>query len=218
MTPDTSGRTSAKPFAYYDPESRSLRTSQGTDPKDSQPFSATVPKTGSMSGGFLFEHPTPEPRIDVSGSSSLLPTPMGSDGRLPGGSRKSPGLAQMAALKLLPTPGASDSSGGGSTPGPEEGPQSTAERLRAAVQWGEYEPAIRRWESLTRPAPLPTEPNLNGNPRLTVDFDEWVMGVPAGWIADVPIPYGAKIKLCGNGVVPQQAAAAIRYLTSYGAG
>jgi DNA (cytosine-5)-methyltransferase 1 len=66
---------------------------------------------------------------------------------------------------------------------------------------------------LGRPAPDPTEPNKNGNPRLTVAFDEWMMGLPEGWVDDFDIPYGAKIKLCGNGVVPQQAEIALRYLT-----
>lgn len=118
----------------------------------------------------------------------LLPTPKASDARLPGGKRNSPGLAQMAALRALPI-------GGGMT------------------DWGVYEPAIRRWEAvLNRLAPAPTEPNSNGNPRLTVAFDEFVMGFPEGWIADVNIPHGAKIKLCGNGVVPQQGAYALRRL------
>lgn len=80
------------------------------------------------------------------------------------------------------------------------------------VDWGEYEPAIRRWERITRPAPEPTEPNKNGKPWLTVAFDSWMMGVPEGWINDIDIPYGAKIKLCGNGVVPQQAELALREL------
>ena len=120
-------------------------------------------------------------------SDRLLPTPKASDSRLPGGRRNSPGLAQMAALGMLPTGG-------------------------AMIDWGEYEPAIRRWEAITRPAPAPTEPNKNGNPRLTVAFDEWLMGLPEGWIADIDIPHGAKIKLCGNGVVPLQAERALRIL------
>lgn len=80
------------------------------------------------------------------------------------------------------------------------------------VDWGEYEPAIRRWERHTRSAPAPTEPNKNGKPRLTAEFDEWMMGLPAGWVSDIDIPYGAKIKLCGNGVVPQQAELALHLL------
>lgn len=45
-------------------------------------------------------------------------------------------------------------------------------------------------------------------------FDEWMMGLPKGWVGDIDIPYVAKIKLCGNGVVPQQAELALRELTN----
>lgn len=46
--------------------------------------------------------------------------------------------------------------------------------------WGEYGPAIRRWESVTRPAPHPVEMNRNGRPRLAAVFSEWMMGLPDG--------------------------------------
>ena len=37
------------------------------------------------------------------------------------------------------------------------------------------------------------------------------MGLPEGWITDVPgVSWGDQLKACGNGVVPQQAAAALR--------
>ena len=40
------------------------------------------------------------------------------------------------------------------------------------------------------------------------------MGLPAGWVTDVPgISRNDMLKMLGNGVVPQQAAAAIRHLT-----
>jgi DNA (cytosine-5)-methyltransferase 1 len=101
---------------------------------------------------------------------------------------------------------------GSAAPGQTEGPQSAVDGL-CSVNWGDYEPAIRRWEHvLGRPAPTPTEPNKNGRPRLAAAFDEWMMGLPAGWITDIDIPYGAQIKLCGNGVVPQQAELALRLL------
>src|SRR5690606_35083473 len=100
---------------------------------------------------------------------------------------------------------------GGAAPRETQGPQSSASGFRPVV-WGEYEPAITRWEHLTRPAPLPVEPNRNGNPRLTVAFSEWVMGLPEGWVDNVDIPYGAKLKLLGNGVVPQQASLALSLL------
>ena len=39
------------------------------------------------------------------------------------------------------------------------------------------------------------------------------MGLPAGWVTDVPsLPWGAQIRALGNGVVPLQAATALRML------
>ena len=39
------------------------------------------------------------------------------------------------------------------------------------------------------------------------------MGLPAGWITDVPsLTRNEQLKALGNGVVPQQAAAALRLL------
>ena len=79
------------------------------------------------------------------------------------------------------------------------------------MDFGPYAAAIRRWERvLGRPAPAPTEPGKNG-PRLSADFVEWLMGWPAGW-TDVGISRNARLKICGNGVVPQQAALALRLL------
>lgn len=43
-----------------------------------------------------------------------------------------------------------------------------------------------------------------------------MMGLPDGWITDVPgITRNEALKACGNGVVPQQAEAAIRWLWQY---
>jgi DNA (cytosine-5)-methyltransferase 1 len=46
---------------------------------------------------------------------------------------------------------------------------------------------------------------------LSADFTEWLMGWPASW-TDVGISRNARLKICGNGVVPQQAALALRLL------
>jgi len=116
---------------------------------------------------------------------------------------------------LLPTPTATDSKSSGSagyTTG-HAGTTLTDATVRQPAKWGEYEPAIRRWESITRPAPEPTKPNGKGNPKLSDNFDEWLMGYPAGWITDVPgVTWNETLKACGNGVVPQQGAAAVRWL------
>jgi DNA (cytosine-5)-methyltransferase 1 len=82
------------------------------------------------------------------------------------------------------------------------------------TEWGKFEPAIRRWEqTLGRPAPLPTVPDgKNGGHRLSSAFTEWMMGLPEGWITDIELSRNAKLKACGNGVVPQQAALALSRL------
>ena len=85
------------------------------------------------------------------------------------------------------------------------------EPSRAGVTgWGsgEYDAAIRRWEGRFRLAPPPTEPTGRGGAeRLSPAFAEWMMGLPAGWVTDVPgLTRSDKLKIIGNGVVPQQVA------------
>jgi DNA (cytosine-5)-methyltransferase 1 len=80
--------------------------------------------------------------------------------------------------------------------------------------WGKYEPAIRRWERLTRPAPEPTIPGNNGRPRLSPLFVEWMMGLPAGHVTGHGLRPAQELKMLGNGVVPQQAELALRLLAS----
>jgi DNA (cytosine-5)-methyltransferase 1 len=158
----------------------------------------------------------------------LLPTPSVADStgghERRGGARGEElllkGLVRAVAEgTLLPTPTATDSKSSGSsgyTTG-HDGTTLTDATVRQPARWGEYEPAIRRWEHLTRPAPEPTKLNTKGNPKLSDEFDEWHMGYPAGWITDVPgVTWNEVLKACGNGVVPQQGAAAVRFLLTMG--
>jgi DNA-cytosine methyltransferase len=93
----------------------------------------------------------------------------------------------------------------GHEPGSKEAPD-----YAPVTQWGPYEGAIRRWEAITREAPAPTEAGPKGKQRLAPPFPEWMMGLPAGWVTDVPgISRNAKLKILGNGVVPQQAVVAV---------
>lgn len=81
------------------------------------------------------------------------------------------------------------------------------------VDWGVYEPAIRRWEHvLGRPTPYPTKPGKHGRPVLAPQFVEHLMGLPPGWVTDLDLPRTAQLRALGNGVVPQQATYAISLL------
>ena len=83
------------------------------------------------------------------------------------------------------------------------------------TNWGKFEPAIRRWEEITRPAPSPTKPDgKDGNHRLSAEFTEWMMGLPEGWVTaeDLGLKRNDQLKACGNGVVPQQAELALKIL------
>lgn len=83
-----------------------------------------------------------------------------------------------------------------------------------STDWGDYAPAIIRWGSVMgRRAPAPTEPTgRDGGHRLSPRFTEWMMGLPDGWVTDpaIGISRNEQLKACGNGVVPQQAKAALR--------
>lgn len=116
-------------------------------------------------------------------------------------------LQTVAAL--LPTLRASDGVHGGSGRRESEG-DSIVSSAVVAERFGRFSPAVARQEEVTGlVAPDPTEPGRNHR-RLSARFCEWMMGLPAGWIVDVPgMSRREAIELAGNGVVPGQAAAAI---------
>jgi DNA (cytosine-5)-methyltransferase 1 len=65
---------------------------------------------------------------------------------------------------------------------------------------------------LGRPAPEPTQTGRHGKPVLAPAFVEWLQGLPEGWVCRLGLPRTVALRLLGNGVVPQQAAAALRAL------
>jgi DNA (cytosine-5)-methyltransferase 1 len=120
----------------------------------------------------------------------------------------------IEAQRLLPTPTTMDSRASGGNPNTTgtHGTTLTDATVRNPQDWGIYADAIARWETLTRPAPAPTQPSKKGTPQLSPQFSEWLMGLPAGHVTDVPgLSRNDMLKALGNGVVPQQAAAAIRW-------
>ena len=80
-----------------------------------------------------------------------------------------------------------------------------------SIDWGQYEPAIRRWERLTRPVPAPTVQH-NGRHRLSPAFVEWMMGLSEGHVTGHGLSNAQALKMLGNGVVPQQAYLALGML------
>lgn len=157
-------------------------------------------------------------RPSLEGIARMLPTPTAGERR---GRHTSPEVAaeRLAsgrrnlddAVALLPTPVASDADRQSATYG-----RGNVTLLGAAQsRFGAYEPAVRRQEAaFGLSAPDPTEPGRLGKPRLAPAFTEWMVGLPAGWITD-HVGRGPAIRLAGNGVVPQAAAAALNLLPTF---
>lgn len=126
--------------------------------------------------------------------------------------------SKLEATALLPTPSASDAIMGlPRTSGrPPEKSTKLATRLEY-TDYGDYAPAIARWEKVTgRAAPPPTTPprREGGKPQLSARFVEWMMGLPDGHVTgpDLDLSRERQLRLLGNGVVPQQAALAVSSL------
>ena len=137
--------------------------------------------------------------------------------RLEGGARSRSTLEEATAM--MPTPNARDWKG---SPSKTWSGQASLPRTTAELQqnWGQYSAGIARWESvLDRPAPRPAEPGPHGGMRLSPRFVEWMMGLPPGWVTDVPgLSRTEQLKALGNGVVPQQCALAVSRLLDVLAG
>lgn len=139
----------------------------------------------------------------------MLPTQRTSDTNGPG-VHGSGGLDLRTVVDVLPTPNASVRSG--QPHEKREGHQLLlSDVAEHTPDWGKYAPAIRRHEVMVgRPAPAPTQPSKTGKPQLSPRFTEWMMGWPEGWVTECGLSRNEALKACGNGVVPQQAAWAIR--------
>ena len=57
-----------------------------------------------------------------------------------------------------------------------------------------------------------TVPDPLDQGRLNVKFVEYMMGLPVGWVTDLDLSRANKLKMLGNGVVPQQAYYALELL------
>ncbi|MEN0022016.1 MAG: DNA cytosine methyltransferase [Microbacterium sp.] len=165
---------------------------------------------------------------------TLLPTPVAQpSGNTPEDHlRKKPGREVVTDLaiiaengliefggRLMPTPRASRGGsatetmyGLGAERVDDERPQGQV--VANVTDWGPYAAAIARWEQVVgRSAPAPVRMDgKGGKARLNPELTEWMMGWPAGWVTnpEIGLSRAEQLKACGNGVVPQQAAAALR--------
>ena len=119
-------------------------------------------------------------------------------------------------ISLLNTPQVDDAKNTGHNQDRRPTLASEVWETERTTSWGKFEPAINRWEQVVdRPAPAPTKPDgKDGQHRLSSEFTEWLMGLPDGWVTDseLGLTRNEQLKLCGNGVVPQQAALALAVL------
>lgn len=149
----------------------------------------------------------------------LLPTTTAMDANASGGSipankTLTDAIVRNGDVALLPTPTASEGAKGGPNQAYGSGGSTLSGTIPHLTDWGPYEAAIRRWEAVIgRPAPAPVRfDGKGGKPRLNPGLTEWMMGWPAGHVTDpaIGLTRAEQLKACGNGVVYQQAEAAIR--------
>ncbi|TLF33281.1 DNA cytosine methyltransferase [Microbacterium sp. 5K110] len=188
---------------------------------------------GAGSGSPSYGADTRADRSPDGSELTLLPTPVAQpSGNSPSEHlRKKPGREVVTDLaiiaengligtggRLLPTPQVADATGGHAT---RSGARADERLLPgaavdAAAGWGPYAAAIARWEAVMgRLAPSPVRMDgKGGKARLNPELTEWMMGWPFGWVTAsvVGLSRAEQLKACGNGVVLQQAIAALRML------
>lgn len=160
------------------------------------------------------------PQRDVALLPTPTATPYGNNQSDSPGAAVRPSLDSLARLDLLPTPTATDAKASGGGYNGQNNVTLTGATARGRVDFGQYAPAIARWEAvLGRPAPSPTQPGRTGKPQLAAPFVEWMMGLDPGHVTDpaIGLSRSQQLRCLGNGVVPQQAALALRLLKQMGA-
>ena len=207
-TPDTSGPSCPTPFAFYDPDGRSWKTSQGTLPWGSGEYLETWPRSGTTRSGTAYRLPPSAPLTAVT-ASSLWPTPTVVDmgerktldewddwteemqDRHGNGNGHGRSLSIEARRSMWPTPTSMDSKGsrGHRLDGTKYTPTSGLTLTDAVQMWAT---PIARDSRTFKGARR--SPNSQGSEPLVVQVGgtlnptwvEWLMGFPTGWTDSEP--------------------------------
>ena len=202
-------------FARYDPASYSWRTRQCSLLGDSESYSETWPRWGSMLSGECLERIMPALHTSATESGSWLPTPMANDvgGYNKGGGsgrvgKVRPGLKMMARKNLWPTPKASDGARG-------DCPSERARRspsLVSACKWPT--PTARDWKSgaasqatydrNARPLNEMVH-QAEGGGQMNPTWVGLLMGWPEGWASLEPLGHGVAAEWAKGGASAWQA-------------
>lgn len=189
-----SGESSRAWFAKLNPDGSEWKTPQCSLLGDSESFSETWPRSGSMRSGTCYPRPTLAPSICVSESGSLLPTltVKGNDNRPYPGKKSANGLA--TALRLLPTLCAVDtgaffnkSASEGAANRPTLGAMAKhnlwPDQMLPTLAARDYRsPNAKTYAERGGGKKGEQLPNSVGGP-LNPDWCEWFMGFPVGWTA-----------------------------------
>lgn len=186
-------------FAKYDRERSSWRTPQCSLLGDSDEFSETWPRWGSMRNGVSYLRPMPALPICENGS-GLWPTPtVHGNHNMPGAS-KSAGWGLSSAAKLWPTPTSSLADKGGRvTPNKAREGGTLIEALSARTTWptpcasasaskGSSPAALVRKDGKSRERDrIDHAVMASDGGQLNPEWVEWLMGWPIGHTALKPL-------------------------------
>ena len=86
------------------------------------------------------------------------------------------------------------------------------QREDRGLQSGENEGQARHEHRFSSSMDRQAVPDPLDQGRLNVKFVEYMMGLPMGWVTDLDLSRANKLKMLGNGVVPQQAYYALKLL------
>lgn len=175
-------------LAKYDRGTHSLKTAQLSLIEDSMSCSVTLPKSGTMRNGCVYQQQT----VELTTSEiefGFLPTPTTNEGNrnksANAGAAIRPSLGMIAKRNLWPTPLASDGTKGSQGPNSRQTNLSLHVKLfptptASMISAGDLEQA--RFTSKKRPKYSEVNSGL-----LNPTWVEWLMGWPLGWTESKPL-------------------------------